>query len=135
MKKNLFIEYPKNYAKMYPLHAACRRGDDEKVQELINAQSEQPSYVNKKDNKGRTALMIAILEDEEDIVSLLFKHDASAHIPDKTGQTCLIVTYLPIYILDMEFYRKLPSQRSSLDIACFPQIFLFPMKNWSGRST
>ena len=90
MKKRVTIEYPKNYAMKYPLHSACRRGNDEQVEELLKTHSDQLSYVNKKDNKGRTALMVAILEDQEDIVDLVLNHGASAHIPDKTGQTCLM---------------------------------------------
>ena len=33
------------------------------------------------------------------------------------------------------FWKKVPSQESSQDTACLPQIFLFPMKNWSRKTT
>ena len=91
MTKTIVIDYPKRYEINYPLHAACKNGDTEKLEEILESSKENPNLLNKKDCFGCTPLLRAVVEDQEEMAMILVESGADVNIPNKEGQTCLMM--------------------------------------------
>jgi|GEM_PF-1030611 len=106
--------------------SAVSRGDLYYVNKLINSDK---NIINSQDDKGMTALMIAVTEDQEEIVNALLELRADPNIKSNTGKTALMYavakgqTYIVKQLLKSKAdpYIKSISGDSALTIAVSSQ--------------
>lgn len=74
-----------NTASQLELYDAIKEGDLENVKDFFNK-----DFVNMKDHRGVTPLMIAVIRSYEDIAEFLIKNDANVNAQNNTGETPLM---------------------------------------------
>ncbi|CAB0043607.1 unnamed protein product [Trichogramma brassicae] len=70
------------------LHALCKRGRDDLVEALLNANGE-PCDIDAVENSGRTPLLVALNHRDKKTALLLLKKGATPDAVDETGSTAL----------------------------------------------
>ena len=73
---------------------ATSNGDLEMVQLLL----ENGANIEARDQRGETALMMAIRKDDLEMVQLLLEHGANIEARDQRGETALMIA---VYYLEM----------------------------------
>ena len=86
------------------LHAAVVAGCSKKI---IRAIIDHDAHINATNKFKRSALMLACMKDNKDVINVLFNAGADPNIPDATGATCL--HYAAENIPCTEVYRELCS--------------------------
>eukprot|EP01132_Coremiostelium_polycephalum_P004694 gene4694-5862_t len=67
---------------------ACKRGEEEDIEDIITDQEAKPD-VNGKDSVGETALHYAARNGHDGIIRILIKHRANVNVLDKLEETPL----------------------------------------------
>ncbi len=92
MKKNIFLFYillltSTTFYSQELIFDYCRQGDTAAIEALYK---ENPSIINKVNDKGFSPLILAVYNGEKETVRFLLEHKANTEIQDVSGNTALM---------------------------------------------